>query len=59
MSPARSQLRIAVCSLGILVIALAAIFEPPGTVGAIGYLVVVVVLILLVLRERSRLRGLK
>ena len=57
MSPARSQLRIAVCTLGILAIIASSIFEPPGTVEAIGYVVVLVVLVLLIRKERGRLKG--
>jgi hypothetical protein len=47
----RHQLRIAVCGIVILVIALASIFEPPGTTEAIGYAVVLVVMLLLIRRE--------
>ena len=57
MSPARSQVRIAVCVLGIVVLALSSIFEPPGTTEAIGYAVVAVVLVFLIQRERNRLKG--
>jgi hypothetical protein len=49
----RHQLRIAVCGIVILVIALASIFEPPGTVEAIGYAVVLIVMLFLIRRELS------
>jgi hypothetical protein len=41
----------AVCGVAIVAIALATIFEPPGTTEAIGYAVVLVVLVLLIVRE--------
>jgi hypothetical protein len=47
----RRQARIVVCGVAIVAIALASIFEPPGTTEGIGYAVVLVVLILLVVRE--------
>lgn len=56
MDPARRQLRIAVSSIGIVVIVLAAIFGAPGTVESIGYVVVVAVLALLIQRERRALK---
>jgi hypothetical protein len=53
----RHQTRIAVCGIVIVVIALASIFEPPGTVEAIGYAVVLVVMLLLIRREMRASRG--
>ena len=47
----RHQLRIAVCGIAIIAIALATIFEPPGTAEAIGYAVVLVVMLFLIRRE--------
>lgn len=57
MTPARRQLRMTVCGLGIIVIVLSAIFGAPGTTEAIGYAVVVGVLLLLIVRERRALKG--
>jgi len=53
----RRQARIVVCGVAIIAIALAAIFEPPGTTGGIGYAVVLAVLILLIVREMRANRG--
>ena len=47
----------AVCGIAIVAIALATIFEPPGTVEGIGYAVVLVVLVLLVIREMRAKRA--
>src|SRR6185437_3772090 len=47
----RHQVRITVCGIVILVIALASIFEPPGTTEAIGYAVVLIVMLFLIRRE--------
>jgi uncharacterized sodium:solute symporter family permease YidK len=47
----RRQARIVVAGIAIVAIALATIFEPPGTAEGIGYAVVLVVLVLLIVRE--------
>ena len=53
----RHQVRITVCGIVILVIALASIFEPPGTTEAIGYAVVLIVMLFLIRREMRAARG--
>jgi EamA domain-containing membrane protein RarD len=53
----RDQLRMIVCGVVILIIAVASIAEPPGTVQSIGYAVVIVAMMIVIQRERKRLRG--
>jgi hypothetical protein len=50
----RSQARHILYGVVIVLIALASIIEPPGTVEAIGYAVVIVALLAAVLRERRK-----
>ena len=47
----RRQLRMTVVGAALVAITLSAIFEPPGTTGAIGYAVVLAVLLFLFIRE--------
>ena len=47
----RRQLRLTVCGIAIVAIAVASIAEPPGTAEAIGYAIVLVVLGFLIARE--------
>ena len=50
----RGQLRIIVAALVIAVIAIAAVIEPPGLAGAVGYALVVAAMVLVLVRERAR-----
>jgi hypothetical protein len=50
----RSQLRLVVCGVVIIVIAVASIVEPPGLIEAVGYIVVVAAMLAVVQRERRK-----
>jgi len=51
---ARSQTRMLVFAVVIILIAVASILEPPGSLQAVGYAVVVVVILAFMVRERRR-----
>jgi Na+/H+ antiporter NhaB len=48
----QQQLRLIVFGIAIVLIAVAAVAEPPGPVGGVGYAVVVLAIIFTVVRER-------
>jgi Flp pilus assembly protein TadB len=51
------QLRMIVCGIVLIVIAVASIIEPPGAIQRIGYIIVIVAMLVVIQRERKRLRG--
>jgi len=51
---ARSQTRMLVFAVVIILIAVASILEPPRSLQAVGYAVVVVVILAFMVRERRR-----
>ena len=56
MSQQRGQLRLIVCVLVIVVLAVTAIIERPTPVEALGYLIVVAAMLAVIDRERKRTR---
>jgi hypothetical protein len=52
----RSQLRMAVAGIVIIVIALALIIETPGSAEDIGFAVIIISMLLVILRGRRNLR---
>jgi hypothetical protein len=56
MSNRRTQARMLVFGVVLLLISVALIFEPPGGVEGIGYAVVIVAILAAILRERRRSR---
>jgi hypothetical protein len=52
----RGQLRLIVCVLVIVVLAITAIIERPTPIEALGYLIVVAVMLTVIERERKKTR---
>jgi hypothetical protein len=52
----RSRLRLIVCILVIVVLAVTAIIEPPTSVEALGYLIVVAAMVAVIAGERKKTR---
>jgi hypothetical protein len=52
----RGQLRLIVCVLVIVALAVASIIEPPTPVQALGYLLVVAAMVAVIDRERKKTR---
>ncbi len=52
----RDQLRMIVCGVVLVVIAIASIIEPPGVIEGIGYALVIAAMLIVIQRARKRLR---
>jgi hypothetical protein len=52
----RGQLRMIVCVVVIVVLAVTAIIEPPTLVEGLGYLIVAAVMVTVIDRERKKMR---